>query len=347
MPVTFYGTLRETLRHRSNAYDDYLRAFESRTGHAWHAPTSAHVSDRNLSVVIPVRDMRYSLPTVLDSLAAQEPGVRTEVIVVDDGSTDGTSELARRHPLHPAVVRIPDGRGRATARNVGAFLAASDTVVFADADMVLPPHGLADIAARACDRLALVGFRHNIPYQPATDDRAAHPPWPADLTADHRVRWRAPAGQRLLYTGITLDQPVEASPLHATDDLRRLGYGRTFYDWDLPRMVVTALLAVPRQALADVGGCCGSFGAIGWGCEDTYLGATLIGLGLMVAPLRQLVGFHINPPDEAGSWKAKLATWPQTVALYRDLLEEPPPRGLSAEFERQAELVLRDCEVSR
>jgi hypothetical protein len=112
-------------------------------------------------------------------------------------------------------------------------------------------------------------------------------------------------------------------------------------------MVVTALLAAPRDAIQEVGGFHPRFAEIGWGSEDTYLGAALIGLGLMVAPLRQLVGYHINPPDEARSWAAKLATWPETVAFYRHLLEQPPPRGKARDFRRQAAEVLRDCEVTR
>lgn len=345
MPVTSPSTLREALRRQSNAYDDYRNAFESRTGHDWDAPTPPHLGTGSVSVVIPARDMRYSLPTVLDALAAQESTSPAEVIVVDDGSADGTGEAARQHPLRPAVVRFPRPHGRATARNIGAFLATGDTLVFADADMVIPPHGLVDITARACGGLALIGFRHNIPFQPAPDGRAAVPPWPADLAADHRVTWRAPAGQRLIYTGITLDHPVETSPLRVTDELRLLGYGRTCYDWDLPRMVVTALLAVPRAAFTDVGGFPPDFDQTGWGCEDTYLGAALIGAGLMIAPLSQLVGYHVNPPDEAADWEAKLATWPQRVALYRRLLEKPPPRGLAGEFSRRAEETLHDCEV--
>lgn len=339
------ATLREALRH-SNAYDDHVAAFESRTGLRWHDPTPPCATGRSVSVVIPVRNMNYSLPTVLDALAAQETAQAPEVIVVDDGSDDGTAETARRHPLRPVVVAMPR-LGAGTARNVGAFLAAGDTIVFSDADMLMPPHGVADIAARACDGLILTGFRHNIAWQPAPGGRAARPAWPADLEADHRVRWRAPAGVKLLYTGITLDEPIEASPLRATDGFRQLGYGRTFHDWDLPRMFVTALVAVPRFAFMDVGGFSSRFDEIGWGCDDTYVGAALIGAGLMIAPLEQLVCYHVDPPDPAGSWQAKLATWPDTIALYRTMLEEPPPCGRTNAFASQAEAVLADCEVTR
>jgi hypothetical protein len=347
MPLTFDPTLRETLRHRTNAYDPVLHAFEQRTGHGWHQPTPPHLARGTLSVVVPACNMAYSLPAVLDAIAAQQTAAAFEVIVVDDGSADGTSDMARQHPLRPAVIRIPQCRGAATARNVGVAVAEGETILFADADMALPPHALADVAARACDRIVLVGFRHNVAYRSDGTGRALLPAGPADLQADHRVRWRVPAGQRLIYSGITLDKPVDGRPLHATDNLRRLGFARTYYDWDLPRMVVTALMAAPRDAVQEAGGFHPRFGEIGWGSEDTYLGAALIGLGLMVAPLRQLVSYHINPPDEAGSWAAKLATWPATVAFYRQLLEQPPPHSKARDFQRQAAVILRECEVTR
>ena len=345
--MTLDATLRETLYHRSNAYDPIVRAFEHRTGHGWHDPTPPRLGQDEVSVVIPAHNMSYSLPAVLDAIAAQQTTASTEVIVVDDCSADRTAELARDHPLRPAVVRIPTRCGAATARNVGVALAGGETIVFADADMVLPAHALADVAARADDQAVLVGFRHNIACQADDSDRVLIPDEPADLAADHRVRWRAPAGQRLVYSGLTLDESVDGRPLDATGGLRDLGFGRTYYDWDLPRMVVTALMAAPRQAIRDIGGFHPRFGEIGWGSEDTYLGAALIGLGLLVVPLRQLVGYHLNPPDEAGSWKAKLATWPDTVAFYRHLLEQPPPHGKAADFDRQAGAILRDCEVIR
>jgi hypothetical protein len=216
MPLTFGPTLRETLRHRANAYDPVLRAFEQRTGHGWHAPTPPHLAERTLSVVIPARDMSYSLPAVLDAIASQQTSAPFEVIVIDDGSTDGTGELARQHPLRPAVVRIPQCRGAATARNVGVALAEGETILFADADIVLPPHALADVAARACDQAILIGFRHNIAFRADHAGRVLLPAAPADLQADHRVRWRAPAGQRLIYSGITLDKPADGHPLAGT-----------------------------------------------------------------------------------------------------------------------------------
>jgi len=159
MPVTTRpATIREAL-HRSNAYDDYVTAFESRSGLGWHDPTPASAAGGSLSVVIPARNMSYSLPTVLDALAAQQIEQAPEVIVVDDGSGDGTAEAARRHPLHPVTVRMPRRRGPSTARNVGAFLASGDTVVFADADMATPPDMLVALVAALDDADVALGSR--------------------------------------------------------------------------------------------------------------------------------------------------------------------------------------------
>jgi GT2 family glycosyltransferase len=339
-------TLRQALRSQGNDHDPVTEDFEKQAGLGWHDPTPPALGTVDLSVVIPARNMSYCLPAALDALAAQQAAGSTQVIVVDDGSSDGTAEIARRHPLRPVVARFPRRAGAAAARNAGTALADAATVLYADADMILPPHALADIAARARDDVVLLGFRHNLPYQPATLGGVVVPGWPADLTADHRVRWRAPAGQ-MIHTGITLASPVDASPLEDTRDLRDLGFGRTYLDWDLPRMVVTAALAVPRQAVRDAGGFDPRFGQIGWGSEDTHLGAALIAAGLLVVPLRQLTGYHLGPPDEAASWQAKLATWPATVARYQHLLDQPAPCGRARQFDRDTAAVLRGCEVTR
>lgn len=264
---------------------------------------------------------------------------------MDDASTDETTAIARTHAVVTRLVRIKERSGAATARNIGTALAVSETILYLDADMLLPEHVIADFSARAAGNLVLVGFRHNLPF----GDRrgvllAGTRPV---LEGDHRVRWRPPVGRRLLYSGLVLDKPLDGRPLDDTEDLRALGFGRTYYDWDLPRMAVTALLAVPRRAVLDVGGFDSEFGRIGWGMEDTHLGAKLIAAGLLVVPLRQAVGFHLDPPDAAMQWEAKLAAWPRTLDRYRHLLELPPPAGRTSEFTAYANALRPRCEVLR
>ncbi|WP_329243017.1 glycosyltransferase family 2 protein [Actinoallomurus sp. NBC_01490] len=338
--------LRDALRRRGNNHAPARHGFQALTGLGWHDPAQPHLAAGGpVSVVIPARDVGHCLQLVLDALANQTARDAFEVIVVDDASTDDTTDIARAHDVVTKLIRIRERAGAATARNIGTAVAETETILYLDADMLLPGHVLAAISARAGDHLALIGFRHNLPFTERGQAwRSGAKP---DLEADHRVRWRPPAGQRLMYSGLVLDEPLEGRPLDHTNDLLDLGFGRSYYDWDLPRMVVTALLAVPRHAVLDVGGFDPAFGRIGWGMEDTHLGAKLIASGLLVVPMRQAVGFHLDPPDAEAQWQTKLAAWPRTLEYYRRLLERPAPIGQAREFTTQLNALRSQWEVLR
>jgi len=93
-----------------------------------------------LSVVIPARNEQDYLPRLLRSLvsdAANTPLV-VEIVVVDDGSTDATSEIAQG--VQDSRVRVVEtgGVGVSRARNAGAIATTSPVIAFVDADVVLP-----------------------------------------------------------------------------------------------------------------------------------------------------------------------------------------------------------------
>ena len=97
------------------------------------------------SVVIPAFRAARHLPRCLAALAASTlpPG---EVIVVDDGSTDGTRDLARSAGAR--VVTTPGGPvGPAAARNLGAAQARGDVLIFVDADVAVHPETLGRLQA--------------------------------------------------------------------------------------------------------------------------------------------------------------------------------------------------------
>jgi GT2 family glycosyltransferase len=88
------------------------------------------------------------------------PRHRGPVIVVDNGSTDGTPQLVRRHFPHVDVVELASNHG-ATARNIGVERAQTPLVAFADDDSWWATGALA-LAAAAFDqspRLALLAAR--------------------------------------------------------------------------------------------------------------------------------------------------------------------------------------------
>src|SRR5438128_127479 len=90
-------------------------------------PTSA-------SVIVPVRNGGPVLGACLAALVGQEwAPEQYEVIVVDDGSTDASAEIAQ---AAGARVISQANRGRAAARNVGAFAARGEILLFTDADCV-------------------------------------------------------------------------------------------------------------------------------------------------------------------------------------------------------------------
>lgn len=108
---------------------------------------AAEVSSVKASVVIPTFNRRESLLSTLASLAGQFfPADQFEVIVVDDGSTDGTSEIERdRYPFKLRILRQPN-QGSAAARNAGALEARGRLLIFLDDDMIVEPNYVSGLA---------------------------------------------------------------------------------------------------------------------------------------------------------------------------------------------------------
>ena len=127
--------------------------------------------------MIATKDRAALLDGALSSLRAQEDAPPHEIIVVDNGSSDATADVARTHGASYVYVAEPN---RGKARNAGIAAAGGDTVVFVDDDVVLPPrflsaHAKAHAAAPA--PLAVSGPILNVP---SPDDRPE--PTPANFS---------------------------------------------------------------------------------------------------------------------------------------------------------------------
>ena len=93
-----------------------------------------------VSVVVPAFDVEAYLPEALDSVLAQTyPAV--EVVVVDDGSTDGSGAIADEYAARDPRVRAVhiENRGLGAARNEGLRHVRGELLAFADSDDVVPP----------------------------------------------------------------------------------------------------------------------------------------------------------------------------------------------------------------
>ncbi len=93
----------------------------------------------HVSIVVAVYNGAETVDACIRSLRALEyPGPTPELIVVDNGSTDGTRAILDRHRERIVVVHEPK-RGASAARNRGIGQARGDVVVFTDADCVVDP----------------------------------------------------------------------------------------------------------------------------------------------------------------------------------------------------------------
>jgi len=86
----------------------------------------------NVSVVVPAYNEAGRIGAVLRPVVAS-PFI-DEVIVVDDGSVDGTAEEATAFPVE--VIRLSENRGKAAALDAGVSRAKNDVFLFLDADLV-------------------------------------------------------------------------------------------------------------------------------------------------------------------------------------------------------------------
>ncbi|WP_329106722.1 glycosyltransferase [Micromonospora sp. NBC_01699] len=97
----------------------------------------------SITVVVPIHNVRRYLVDCLDSIAGQTyPDL--DVVLVDDGSTDDSGEIAERYARTDdrfRLIRQPN-RGLGAARNTGIEAAAGDYLSFVDSDDLLPPYAL-------------------------------------------------------------------------------------------------------------------------------------------------------------------------------------------------------------
>jgi glycosyltransferase involved in cell wall biosynthesis/tetratricopeptide (TPR) repeat protein len=299
-------TLESLAAARDNDYGALSEAYRLRTGAelAGDPFESARCTGPPLtmsaSVVIPAWNARDTLASCLvaieqSSFNARYPD-RLEVVVVDDGSTDGTWELLEGLRVNLRLVAIRQHHhSRAHTQNTGIAFAQGDVIVSCDADMILAPFALEELVRRheACEQLMLIGFRSDVDR---SDPRIAPDALPGALPLI------APPFERDVRLHYRPGHGWPESMCRDSGHLRRLGGGRQMWmsdgsRWNLPGMVYGCLFSLRRSDFARMEGYDERF--YGWGCEDTLVGVRALALGAHIVPVYGAAGLHVAHGDRS------------------------------------------------
>jgi glycosyltransferase involved in cell wall biosynthesis len=120
----------------------------------------------SVSVVIPVLNGAETIGDTLAGLMNQaQPPRETEIIVVDNGSTDGTRAAAQKFPL---TLLTQPKRGPSAARNCGLYAARGEVIAYLDADTLPTRLWLREIVSPFVDANVLLVAGRILGYHPET-----------------------------------------------------------------------------------------------------------------------------------------------------------------------------------
>ena len=237
---------------------------------------------RDVALIVNTFQKPRHLALVLASIAAQT-GVdgRFEVIISDDGSTDGTAALVRDFAATACFpVRFTsqphDGFRLARTRNAGARLTESDSLLFLDGDCILPRDHVAAYLERRRPGRALLGYCARLP-----EDTSARLDTATIASTD--LASLAPASERQLLA----------------KRFRKAWWHATLRHPSKPRLA-GGNCGMWRRDFEAVNGCDERF--VGWGQEDDDLGLRLRAAGVRLESiLDRTWSLHVWHPVDASA----------------------------------------------
>ncbi|MCP1184617.1 glycosyltransferase family 2 protein [Paenibacillus sp. 1781tsa1] len=259
------------------------------------------------SVIIPTYNRAHQLSLTLAALETQTyPKHLFEVIVADDGSTDGTKEQIQAfqssYPL--TYVSQTEQRGRSAIRNLGLQHAKGLYVIFCDADFLALPEFIRTVRQyhRKNPRAVVSGFPHSFAdaythyypdFSPSEKDHCRSILTPSNL-------WRPEFDAANEIVPLVTPEDI----IHQTDTLSKVifptkippGVIKQFASTDVApwMLLVTRCVSIRRSLLNRVGGFNERF--VLYGLEDWDLGYRLHRLKVPFYCMKEVVGYHQEHP---------------------------------------------------
>ncbi|MEK6979439.1 MAG: glycosyltransferase [Candidatus Micrarchaeota archaeon] len=108
-----------------------------------HKSKQAHGWEPKITILIPAYNEENSIAACLDSvLASDYPREKMEILVLDDGSTDKTAEIAKRYSTHGVIVCSKENTGKADSLNFGIKKSTGEIIATLDADSFISPYSI-------------------------------------------------------------------------------------------------------------------------------------------------------------------------------------------------------------
>lgn len=285
----------------------------------WKMPNSSLETNKKISIVIPVYHPRY-LKEVLNHLSKLE-GIY-EVITVFDGMDDEPSKIIDDYSFKFTVIKHKRNCNAPGANNTGSVYASGDIILFMDQDMILSPYYISNakkLLEANGNKGVVLGFRDNVDYEevPSLSN------WKeANYLNDWRIRTKVDEN----FLDLTVnncgsvnnhcDKNKILEIYKESNEFRNLGINpnKTIGFWDLPCMVISHSLTIPRECFKEIGGY--PEWIVGWGGEDIALGFLAVANHLSIIP--NVVGsYHIKHPPHSGSEKQKWLEMRHNLENYK------------------------------
>jgi glycosyltransferase involved in cell wall biosynthesis len=193
-----------------------------------------------VSIIIPVFNGENHIQLAIDSVLSQSYQ-NWELIIVDDGSSDGTLHLINKAESDDtrikSFLRTSSPKGASTCRNSGIEMAKSDYIIFLDADDVLLPHCLSQrlIAMQENPEIEFGVFPQLVKYDDEIREEKLF-----NLACDQR--------EDLIALFLNFKIPWQtSSPIWRSNFLKYLqGFDTTFFRMEDPDLHLRALLATDK-----------------------------------------------------------------------------------------------------